>query len=345
MDNGITGVGEAAPVGPGRPPSIADIAAVLHDLAPSALGLHPAVAFDVLSALAPAGRHGGRTALRTRDGPPSTRWGRTRVGPSRTCWAASSTGCRWSRCSTSCPRRRRGSGRSRPSSRGYECVKVSLGARDPDTDVEVVRRVRRAIGDGVGLRADVDEGWTAERAVHTIERLRPYGLEFVEQPVIAEDLSGLARIRRSTHVPIAADEAVATLADAERVVWADAADVLVVKAAKAGGLRHAQAIMAYARDQGMRSTVSSSLETGIGDRGEPAPLNGARKGRARESRLGGAAGARSAHEAARPRARAPHRAARAGPRGRTRPGRGRLLYDGRHGGSSPDRRAGALAEP
>ena len=82
--------------------------------------------------------------------------------------------------------------------------------------------------------------------------------------MIAEDLSGLARIRRETHVPIAADEAVGTLADAERVVAAEAADVLVVKAAKAGGIRQAQAIMAYAAQHGLRSTVSSSLETGVG---------------------------------------------------------------------------------
>ena len=81
-------------------------------------------------------------------------------------------------------------------------------------------------------------------------------------------------------MPIAADEAVATLADARRVIEADAADVLVVKAAKAGGIRAAQAIMAYAAEHGLRTTVSSSLETGVGiaaslhlstSRGKPPP--------------------------------------------------------------------------
>ena len=263
MDNGITGVGAAAPVGPGRPPSIADSAAVPHDLAPSALGLHPAVAFDVLSALAPAGGTGDalRFGLETAA---FDAMGKNAGRPIADLLGGVIDWVPMVALLDFLPPEEAGERALAAVEQGYECVKVSLGARDPDTDVEGVRRVRRAIGDGVGLRADVDEGWTAERAVHTIERLRPYGLEFVEQPVIAEDLSGLARIRRSTHVPIAADEAVATLADAERVVWADAADVLVVKAAKAGGLRHAQAIMAYARDQGMRSTVSSSLETGIG---------------------------------------------------------------------------------
>lgn len=263
MDNGITGVGEAAPVGPGRPPSIAEIAAVLHDLAPSALGLHPAVAFDVLSALAPPGgagdalRFGLETAAFDAMGKNAGRPVTDLLGGVID-WAPMVALLDF------LPPEEAEEQALAAVEQGYECVKVSLGARDPDTDIEIVRRVRQAIGAGVSLRADVDEGWTAERAIYTIERLRPYGLEFIEQPVIAEDLSGLARIRRAAHVHIAADEAVGTLADAERVVGADAADVLVVKAARAGGIRHALSIMAYAREQGLRSTVSSSLETGVG---------------------------------------------------------------------------------
>ena len=94
--------------------------------------------------------------------------------------------------------------------------------------------------------------------------MAPFNLDFVEQPVIAEDMSGLTRIRSASPVPIAADEAVGVMSDAVKVVEAEAADVLVVKAARAGGIRAAQAIMAYAARSGLRSTVSASLETGIG---------------------------------------------------------------------------------
>jgi L-alanine-DL-glutamate epimerase-like enolase superfamily enzyme len=263
MDNGIVGIGEAAPVGPGRPPSIAEIAAVLHDLAPSALGLHPAVAFDVLSALAPSGsigdalRFGLETAAFDGMGKNAGRPVTDLLGGVID-WVPMVALLDYLSPDAAAEQA------SQAVMKGYECVKVSLGDRDPDVDIEVVRRVRQAIGDAAAIRADADESWTAERAIYTIERLRPYRLEFVEQPVIAEDLSGLARIRRSTHVPIAADEVIGTLADAQRVVEADAADVLVVKAARAGGLRHAQAIMSYARQKGLRSTVSSSLETGVG---------------------------------------------------------------------------------
>ncbi len=263
MDNGVVGFGEAAPVGPGRPPEIADIAGALQDLAGSALGLHPAVACDVLSALAPRGsvgdalRFGVETAAFDAMGKNAGRPVADLLGGALD----------WSPMVALLdflPPREAAEQAAEAAAAGYECVKASLGSRDPDDDVEVVRLARRAIGWDVGLRADVDEGWTTERAIYTLERLRPYGLDFVEQPVIAEDLSGMARIRRETGAQVAADEAVGTLEDAERVVASDAADVLVVKAAKAGGIRNGQAIMAYAAAHGLRFTVSSSLETGVG---------------------------------------------------------------------------------
>ena len=263
MDNGVVGFGEAAPVGPGRRPSIADIASILHELASSALGLHPAIAFDVLSALAPSGGAGDalRFGLETAA---FDAMGKNAGRPVTDLLGGVIDWVPMVALLDFLPPEEAAEQAAAAVEAGYECVKASLGARDPSVDIEIIRRVRQAIGPDVALRADADEGWTAERAIYTIERIQPYDLEFVEQPVIAEDLSGLARIRRSTHVPIAADEVISTLSDAERVVAAEAADVLVVKAAKAGGIRHAQAIMAYAAQHGLRSTVSSSLETGVG---------------------------------------------------------------------------------
>ena len=63
--------------------------------------------------------------------------------------------------------------------------------------------VRAGVGPSVGAGGD-DQ--TLNRAIEVLRRLEPYDLEFVEQPVIAEDLTGIAKIRRSVAVPIAADE-------------------------------------------------------------------------------------------------------------------------------------------
>lgn len=263
MDNGIVGFGEAAPIGPGRPPRIAELAEILHELAPSALGLHPAIAFDVLSTLAPrtnagdALRFGLETAAFDAMGKNAGRPITDLLGGVID-WVPMVYLLDFLSPSDAAAQAKEAV------ESGYKCIKASLGSRDPGIDIEVIKQIRLAVGDVISIRADADEGWTTERALYTVEQLEPYGLEFLEQPVIAEDLSGLARIKQATDVPIAADEVIGNLADAQKVVSASAADVLVVKAAKAGGIRHAQAIMAYAALNGLNSTVASSLETGIG---------------------------------------------------------------------------------
>lgn len=262
-DNGLTGIGEAAPVGPGRDQVIPVIGEMLSDLAPSAIGVSPVVGVDLVSTLAPRGTYGdairlgldialmdllGKQALR----PISTLLDGT------TDWVAMSAIIDFE-APEEASRQALGF-----ADQGYPCIKLTLGARDPNQDIEVVRQVREAVGPDIALRADVDESWTSERAIEMLPALEPYNLDFLEQPVIAEDLSGLRKIRDSANIPIAADEAVSKLADAERIVGEEAADVLVVKPAQAGGIRHAKQIMHLARERGLRSIVSSSLETGVG---------------------------------------------------------------------------------
>jgi L-alanine-DL-glutamate epimerase-like enolase superfamily enzyme len=94
--------------------------------------------------------------------------------------------------------------------------------------------------------------------------LEPYNLEFVEQPVMNLDLKGMADVRKAVSMPIAADESQKTLADAEHIIGIGAADVLIVKPMLAGGIRASQAIMILAAQNGLRSVVASSMETGVG---------------------------------------------------------------------------------
>ncbi len=262
-DDGRVGVGEAAPVGPGRPGRVRDVAEVLHDLAPAMLGLSPILALDVTLALAPkapagdALRLGLETAVFDLLGQGSVRPIISLLGGTID-WVPVHAIIGFEEPQEAARQA------AEAVAGGYTCVKLSLGAREMARDIETVALVREAVGPTVGLRADADERWTIERAIATINQLEPYGLEYVEQPVIAEDLAGLARVRRAVSVPIAADEAVRRLEDAERVIAAEAADVLVVKPAMAGGIRGAREIMALARQKGLGSVVASCLETGVG---------------------------------------------------------------------------------
>jgi L-alanine-DL-glutamate epimerase-like enolase superfamily enzyme len=112
-------------------------------------------------------------------------------------------------------------------------MKVGRGARDDDA---CVAAVREAIGPDPLLRIDPNEMWDLATAVDRIRRLERYDLDWVEQPVPAQDVAGLAHVRRSVGTKIAADQAVFTTGQLRAVLDREAADVIVQGSHDAGGL-------------------------------------------------------------------------------------------------------------
>lgn len=146
--------------------------------------------------------------------------------------------------------------------RGFRAMKVKVGI-DPAADVERVRAVRSAVGKGVRLGVDANGAWSVAEAVAMIERFREHEVAFVEQPVAARDLAGLAEVRRRVTVPIVADESVGTPEDAVALVRAAAADVFSVYVGKGGGIEPARRVAAIAEAAGLAATVGSNLELGV----------------------------------------------------------------------------------
>jgi muconate cycloisomerase len=116
----------------------------------------------------------------------------------------------------------------------HEVIYLKIGR--PRDDDAVVAAVRNAIGPEKALRVDPNEAWDADTAIERIRRLAVHGLDWVEQPVPHWDVDGLARTRAAVDVRIAADQAVYTTPQLERVLTADAADIVVQGPHDAGGL-------------------------------------------------------------------------------------------------------------
>jgi muconate cycloisomerase len=147
---------------------------------------------------------------------------------------------------------------------GFTKMKVKVGI-DPDGDVARVAAVRDAIGRNVKLGVDANGGWgTADVAIRTVERLRASDVYFVEQPVPAGDIAGMAEVRRACGLPVIADESVYTLYDAIALVRAKACDVFSIYIGKSGGLAPARAIAEFAHREGIACTIGSNLELGVG---------------------------------------------------------------------------------
>lgn len=148
---------------------------------------------------------------------------------------------------------------------GFTVLKVKVGT-DAAGDVDRVRAVRDAAGDDVTIRLDANQGWTPREAVTVITAIEnaDLGVELVEQPVPAHDISGLGWVTDRVSTPILADEAVFSVRDLVEVIRRRAADMVNVKLAKCGGLAPARTLLELAAAHDMGTTIGSMMESHIG---------------------------------------------------------------------------------
>ena len=145
---------------------------------------------------------------------------------------------------------------------GFRSLKVKVG-RDPEADVARVRLARELAGDDASIGVDANGGWPLSVALETVPRLAESRLEFVEQPVAADDLEGLRDVR-ALGVPVVADEAVYSAADVARIGRLGAADVVSVYVGKSSGLERAVESVRLASTFGMSAVIGANGEMGLG---------------------------------------------------------------------------------
>lgn len=140
-------------------------------------------------------------------------------------------------------------------------AKIGLDAR---RDVEVVKRLRAALGPDIRIRVDANQGYrTWKEALKVARRLEEYDVFFFEQPV--EGLENMARVAQGTEIPVMADESAWSAHDVLRLIRWQAAEMISCYYTKAGGLMKAKKLLAVAETGGLRCDVNGSAEMGVGN--------------------------------------------------------------------------------
>ncbi len=147
---------------------------------------------------------------------------------------------------------------------GAETFKIKLGS-NPEEDLRRLEAITNTIGSEIRLRLDINQGWKDPRtAITAIQSLKHFRVDWVEQPVRADDLNGMAKVSAAVDVPVMADEACINLNDVFRIAESRAASMINIKLMKCGGIFQALKMLAAAESAGLSCILGSMGESSIG---------------------------------------------------------------------------------
>lgn len=149
--------------------------------------------------------------------------------------------------------------------RGFRSAKIKVG-HSIEADCDRVKAVRAAVGPDFKLRIDANAGYDVDTSIKLVRMVAPYGLQLFEQPVAADDLAGMARVREAANavgLSVMADESVLDHASLIRILRADAADLVKVKVTRQGGLVNARRMIATAEAAGVRCVLGHGFGLGV----------------------------------------------------------------------------------
>jgi L-Ala-D/L-Glu epimerase len=139
----------------------------------------------------------------------------------------------------------------------FPIYKIKLGTPN---DIEIVKALRKETN--AIFRVDANTGWNIEETIKNSEKLLNLGVEFIEQPLKADDFDGMKEVIKYAKLPIIADESCVVEADVERCIGHFSG--INIKLAKCGGITPALRMIKAARAAKMQVMMGCMTESSIG---------------------------------------------------------------------------------
>ncbi|WP_166387055.1 dipeptide epimerase [Polaribacter sp. 11A2H] len=139
----------------------------------------------------------------------------------------------------------------------WPIYKIKLGTKN---DIEIVTELRKH-SDAI-FRIDANCGWTADQAIENSFKLKELGVEFLEQPLKANDIEGAKILFKNSALPIIADESCIVESDVEKCFGLFHG--VNVKLTKCGGLTPGKRMLEKAKELGLKTMVGCMTESTVG---------------------------------------------------------------------------------
>lgn len=130
-------------------------------------------------------------------------------------------------------------------------------------DVAIMAAMRDLVGPEVALRVDFNQAYAPNKALAVLDAIAPYGIDFAEQPVRADDFAGMALLQSQTRIPLMAHEGAFGLRDLHTLAEMGAVRTFGLNAERPGGMSRALKAIDYAAARGL-DVVLHNQPSGIG---------------------------------------------------------------------------------
>jgi len=139
----------------------------------------------------------------------------------------------------------------------WPIYKIKLGTKEDIKIIKALRKKTNAI-----FRVDANCGWSADETISNSKVLKELGVEFIEQPLPADDWKGHKHVFKNAALPIIADESCLIESDIEKCH--NHFHGVNVKLTKCGGLTPAKRMLLKAKKLGLKTMVGCMTESSVG---------------------------------------------------------------------------------
>lgn len=146
---------------------------------------------------------------------------------------------------------------------GFETFMLKMGSQSIGEEIARLKQLYAHYSDPPEFMVDANQGWSRKQAMEFIHRAADFPLVLIEQPIKAEDIAGMAQIRKAASVPVSADEGLQSIHHARDFLQQGAADVFSIKISKNGGITASRQMAELGHHFGVQCLMNSMLEFGI----------------------------------------------------------------------------------
>ncbi|MEZ8099014.1 mandelate racemase/muconate lactonizing enzyme family protein [Vibrio bivalvicida] len=148
---------------------------------------------------------------------------------------------------------------------GFTSIKFGGGVfgDDPELDYQIVKHVREAVGDDIEVQIDLASKWrTSGHSAYMSKKLEPFNLNWIEEPVLADDLRGYAKLAAKTEAKLAGGESLTTRYEFLDFLERSQVDIVQPDITRCGGITEMKKIYDLSQLHGVQ-LVPHGFSTGI----------------------------------------------------------------------------------